>query len=105
MGVKVLKRKIGILNLKAIINRKLEGVFNILGGKHMEGIDRSQFNLDKIRSEKSFIRVIFEDVSERSKIFYNKYLRSTVHYDHLEMKRIKKHNLESVLWDAIRSQW
>lgn len=70
----------------------------------MEQMKRNRFEtvLDKV--ERSFIKDILGDISERSKILYRKHLRPTVNYDYLETKRIKERNLENILWEMIRSQ-
>jgi hypothetical protein len=47
---------------------------------------------------------MFNNIIENSKIFYNKYLRTTVYYDHLEMNKIDKGTLEAVMMDFIRRQ-
>jgi hypothetical protein len=66
-----------------------------------------QQNINKLKIVKLvevFIRHFFADISERSQMFYHKYLRSTVNYDSLEVKRIRDNSIENILWDTIRNQ-
>lgn len=102
MGSSVLKRNVSSLNKKGLFNLTVLGFLDLRGGKLMEQTTSNRFGI--VKAEKNFVKDILIGVSERSKIFYNKYLRSTVSYDYLEVKRIKERNIENVLWDSVRSQ-
>jgi len=104
MGVKVLRKTVGLLSGRGLFKRKIEDFLNLLGGIPVEQINRKSFEMIKVKKERSFLKKIFNDISESSRIFYNKYLRPTVHYDHLEMEKIKRSTLESVMMDFIRRQ-
>lgn len=104
MEVKVLRGTVGLFSRRGLFIRKIRDFLNLLGGLPMEQINRKSFEMTKVKKEKSFIKNIFEDLSERVKIFYKKYLRTTVHYDHLEMNKIKRHTMEAVMMDFIRRQ-
>lgn len=102
MSSSVLKRSVSSLNKKGFFNNKFMSFFGLRGGKLMEGTTRNRFEIVEV--ERNFISDILVGIGERSKIFYNKYLRSTVSYDYLEVKRIREKNIENVLWDTIRNQ-
>lgn len=102
MSVSVIKRKINVLKGNRSFKNKKLSFSDLRGEMIMEHLNDNEFEMVKIES--SFIKNILIGISERSKIFYNKYLRSTVNYDYLEVKRIREKNIEKVLWETIRSQ-
>jgi len=104
MGVKVLRKTVGIFSGRGLFKRKVKDFLNLLGGITMEHINKRSFEMTKEKKKDNYLKKIFNDIRENSKIFYNKYLRTTVHYDHLEMNKIKSETLEAVMMDFIRRQ-
>ena len=102
MSVSVLKRRVSVLRKKGLFNNIIMRLLDLRGGKFMEQTTSNRFEIVKV--ERNFIKDILIGIGERSKIFYNKYLRSTVTYDYLEIKKIREKNTENVLWDTIRNQ-
>jgi len=102
MNSRVLKRKVGSFNKKEMVDDKLMRFLDLRGGKFMEQINGKRFEIRNI--EVNIIIKMLVDIAEKSKIFYNKYLRPTVNYDHLEVKRIRENNIEKAVWDTIRYQ-
>lgn len=104
MEVKVLRKRIGIFSGRGFFKRMIEDFLNLLGGISVEQINSKSFEMTKVKKEKNYLKKFFNDIGERSRIFYNKYLRATVHYDHLEMDKIERETLEAVMMDFIRRQ-
>jgi hypothetical protein len=104
MEVKVLRKTVGIFSGRGLFKRKIEDFLNLLGGIHVEHINKRSFEMTKDKKEKNYLKKFFNDIKDNSKIFYNKYLRSTSYYDHLEMDKIKRGTLEAVMMDFIRRQ-
>lgn len=102
MGVSIIKRKVNVFKRNISFKNKKSSFSDLRGEKIMEQLNDNRFEMVKIES--GFFRNILIGIGERSKIFYNKYLRSTVSYDYLEVKRIREKNIENVLWDTIRNQ-
>ncbi|HKL42823.1 MAG TPA: hypothetical protein VJ962_09635 [Clostridia bacterium] len=101
MNTRVIKRKVGSLDRKKAFDDKIMSFLDLQGGKSMEQINSNRFNISNING--NIIRKMLVDIGERSKIFYNKYLRPTVNYDYLEVKRIRENNIEKAIWDTIRN--
>jgi len=104
MGVKVLRKTVGIFSGRGLFKRKIEDFLNLLGGIPVEHINKKSFEITKEKKEKNYLKMFFNDIRESGKIFYNKYLRTTVYYDHLEMDKIERGTLEAVMMDFIRRQ-
>ena len=104
MGVKVLRKTVGIFSGRGLFKRKIEDFLNLLGGIPMEQINRKSFEMTKVKKKENYLKKFFNSIRENSKIFYNKYLRTTVHYDHLEMDKVKRETLEAVMMELIRRQ-
>lgn len=104
MGVKVLRKTFGIFSGRGLFKRKIEDFLNLLGGIPVEQINRKSFEMTKVKEERNFLKEFFSNIQKSSKIFYNKYLRTTVYYDHLEMDKIERETLEAVMMDFIRRQ-
>lgn len=102
MSVSAIKRKVNVIKRNRSFKNKKSSFSDLRGEKIMEQLNDNRFEMVKIES--GFFRNILIGIGERSKIFYNKYLRPTVNYDYLEVKRIREKNIENVLWDTIRNQ-
>lgn len=105
MGVKVLRRTIGVFSGRGLIKEKVKNFLNLLGGLlFMEQVNRKNYEISKSKEKNDVLEKIIIQIKERSRIFYNKYLRTTVHYDQTEMKNAKMNNLESVMMEFIKRQ-
>lgn len=102
MSVSITKGK--LMYLKEIDYLKMKiCVSQIRGEKFMEQINKNMPGI--IKAKKNYLINILIGIGERSKIFYNEHLRSTISYDYLEVKRIREKNIENVLWDTLRNHW
>jgi hypothetical protein len=104
MGVQILRRTVGIFSRRGLFKRKIKDFLNLLGGIPVEHINKRSFEMAKEKKKVNYLKRFISDIRDNSKVFYNKYLRATVHYDHLEMNKIKRGTLEAVMMDFIRRQ-
>lgn len=104
MGVEVLRRTVGIFSRRGLFKRKIKDFLNLVGGLPVEQVNRKSFEMSKVKKNENYLKKFFNSIRENSKIFYNKYLRTTVHYDHLEMDKVKSETLEAVMMEFIRRQ-
>lgn len=102
MNASIYIRKIISVNKNGRLNHRVLSFLELDGGKLME--KANSYKYEPVKLEGSFIKAFLVGISERSEIFYNKYLRSKVAYDYLEVKRIRERNINNGLWDTIRNQ-
>ena len=104
MAVLVIKRKVNAISKKGLFKNNIMSFLFLRKEKFMEAIKRNRLKTVVGKVKRGFSKNLLIGISESSKIFYNKYFRATVHYNHLEIKKIRKRNLENSLWDGIRNQ-
>lgn len=104
MGVKVLRKTVGIFSGRGLFKRKIKDFLNLLGGLPVEQINRKSFEMTKVKEDKNYLKKFISNIQESGRVFYNKYLRTTVYYDHQEMNKIDHGTLEAVMMDFIRRQ-
>jgi hypothetical protein len=70
MGVKVLRKTVGLFSGRGLFKKKIKDFLNLLGGIPVEQINKKSFEMIKVKDEKSYLSKLFNNIRENSKILY-----------------------------------